>query len=234
MSPSESSVIELPGRDVVAAEALSWPDRARAAVVTDAASYQRTAELLLGIKALRKRVAEVHDPNIKRWVDGHRAALRDKADADTPLTEAEGIIKASLSAYDRQQEQIRQDEQRKADAEARRREEDQRVALAAEMEREGQQYGDVALVREAEALIAAAPPPVVAAPVAKATPKVAGISYRDTWKFRVVNPALVPTQYKVTTINESAIRAVVNGLKGNTSIPGVEVYCERTVAAGGR
>ena len=55
----------------------------------------------------------------------------------------------------------------------------------------------------------------------KATPTVSGISYRDVWKFRVVNAALVPNDYKV--IDEVKISGVVRATKGTLQIPGIKM-----------
>lgn len=235
-----AEVLEFSGREV-RDEALTWPDRARAAVITDTASYTAAADLLLGVKALRKRIAETFDPHVKRAFEAHRALTREKADAEAPLTEAERIVKDALVAYDREQERQRQEAQRKADEEARRREEDERLALAAAMEKEGNEYGDAALVREAEALIAAPPPPVVAAPVAKATPKVAGVSYRTTYSAQVTDiVALIrfvaanPTHVALLTPNITALNGQARSLKQSMRIPGVRVVESRDVAAGGR
>lgn len=230
MVPTES-LTEVPGREV-ATEAVSWPDRARALAVTTPETYSLAAEMLLGIKALRRKIADTFDPHIKRAYDVHRGLTREKADAEAPLTETERIVKDKLASYDQEQERQQRERQRQADALARQHEEDERLERAAAMELAGKAHGDTELVAEAEALIAEPAPMVVAAPVAKATPKVAGISYRDAWKFRIVNEAVIPRQY--LSVNESAIRSVVNGLKDKANIPGVEVYSERVVAAGGR
>lgn len=231
MTPTDSTVIDFPAQ-AIAAEAQSWPSRARGVVIADDTSYRGACDLLLGIKDLRKRVAEVHDPNIKRWHDGHRAAIKDKKESDDPLDEAERIIKRSLAAWDEAQERERRERQRQADEEARQRDETERLERAAAMEIEGKEYGDDALVQEAHALIEPPPMAVVAAPVAKAVPKVSGVSYRKVPKFRIVNPDLVPRQYCAPV--ESKIRGVVNSLGDKANIPGVQVYFETVVAAGGR
>lgn len=240
MTPTESTVIDLPTREIQN-EALAWPEQARAAMVTDAESYQRAASLLLGIKALRKKIAETFDPNIKRWVEGHRAALREKADAEAPLTEAEWIIKGTLVAFDHEQDRRRREAQRIADEEARRREEDERVERAAQLEAEAHEYGDAACLAEAEALINTPPPVMAAAPVAKATPKVAGISYRTTYSAQVTDlMALVrfvaanPSHAALLSPNMVALNGQARSLKMAMRIPGVTVNETRDIAAGGR
>lgn len=226
-----STVLELPDRQVVT-EALAWPDQARALTIHDVDTYAQGCALLLGIKDLRKKIAETFDPHVRRAHEAHKALVKEKADAEAPLTEAERILKGALTTYDQEQERIRRDEQRKKDEEAR--QEAERLALeqAAALELEGHATGDEAMVAEAHAIIAAPIAPVPMAPVQKATPKVSGISMRKTWGFRIVNPALVPNQYRV--IDEAKIRGVVRSLGQAANIPGVEVYEETTVAAGRR
>lgn len=242
MTPIESTVLEFPAQaSEVKADALTWPERARALRITDGESYTRASELLLAIKALRKRAGEVHDPNIKRWLDGHRAALRDKADVEAPLTEAERVVKDAMVAYDREQDRLQREAQRKADEEARQREEQDRLERAAAMEREGNAFGDTALVAEAEALISEPAPIVQAAPVAKATPKVAGITYRTTYSAQVTDVvALIrfvaanPSHAALLTPNLTALNAQARSLRTALQIPGVRVIETKDVAAGSR
>lgn len=226
-----STVLELPDRQVVT-EALAWPDQARALTVTDVDTYARGCALLLGIKDLRKKIAETFDPHVRRAHEAHKALVKEKSDAEAPLTEAERILKGALTAYDQEQERIRREEQRKKDEEARIEAERMALEQAAALELEGHATGDETLVAEAHAIIAAPIAPVPMAPVQKLTPKVAGISMRKTWAFRIVNPTLVPNQYRV--IDEAKIRGVVRSLGPASNIPGVEVYEETTVAAGRR
>jgi hypothetical protein len=226
-----ASLLEVPDR-AVADEALAWPDRAKAAVITDADTYATACGLLLGIKDLRKKIAETFDPHVRRAHEAHKALVKEKADAEAPLTQAEVILKGALTAYDREQERLRQEEQRRIDEAARR--EAERLALeqAAALEAEGHATGDAAMVAEAHAIIDAPIAPVPMAPAVKATPKVAGVALRKSWAFRIVNANLVPRQYHV--IDESKIRGVVRSLGQAANIPGVEVYEETSVAAGRR
>ncbi len=230
MTPPEASVLDVPSQ-AIKDEAVSWPDKAKAALITDHESYHGVAEFLLGIKALRKKIAETFDPHIKRAFEAHRALTKEKADAETPLTDAETLIKGRLAAWDTEQERLRLEAQRVADEKARQSEEDDRLARAAAMEIEGQQFGDEQMVAEAHELITQPAPVIVAPPVARATPKVSGISYRTVVKFRIVNPDLVPRQYCAPV--EAKIRGIVTALGMNANIPGVQTYTERVVAAGG-
>src|SRR5688572_27692367 len=102
----DSLLLDVPAR-AVAAEALTWPDRAGAAEVTDPDTYRSAAEHLLGIKALRAKVGETFDPHIQTAHRAHKDLVAEKAKAETPLAEAEKIIKRSLAEYDHAQEEAR-------------------------------------------------------------------------------------------------------------------------------
>lgn len=71
---------------------------------------------------------------------------------------------------------------------------------------------------------------VVAPVIEREAPKVAGVSTRESWKFEITDPAVVPRQYLV--IDEAKIRKVVQALKADAQIPGVRVWSERQLAAG--
>ena len=63
-------------------------------------------------------------------------------------------------------------------------------------------------------------------------PEVDGAEMREPWDFRIVDAAKVPDEYKL--IDEAKIRRVVKALKGETHIPGVEVFQGVTAAVSAR
>lgn len=222
-------------------EAASWPEQARALAVVDDATSVRASEMLKGIKALRQRIAETFDPHIKRAHDAHRALCREKQEAEAPLTEAETILKRGLVAYDDAQEAARRVRERELEEQARREEETRRLDAAAALEREAQAAGDPTLLYEAEEMIAApVPTPVVS--VAKTTPKVAGIVYRDNWKahpdvdVKALAAAITSGAVSVTLLlpNMTALNQLARATKGSQPIPGVRFFNDRGVAAGSR
>jgi hypothetical protein len=225
----------------VTEEALTWPERARTTVVIDASSYQSAGELLKGIKQLRQKIAETFDPHIKRAYDSHRALCEEKRQAETPLTEAERVIKNALVAYDNEQERIRREEQRRLEEAARLEQEREAIERAAALEREGNAFGDASMVAEAQQVIEEqlqAPPPPVAA-VARTTPKVSGIVHRSTWSARVTDAmALIrfvaanPSHAGLLQVNQAALNAQARSLKGAMRLPGVQPIETRDVAAG--
>jgi hypothetical protein len=217
--------------ETVKSDALAWPERAAALRVTDTQSYTIASEMLKGIKALRNRIADVFDKHISAAHAQHKALVKEKADAEAPLTQAEGTIKRSLIAYSEEQERIRKAEERRLAEIARKAEEDRRMAEAAALEAEALATGDVEMLATANEIVEAPlVAPVVTLP--KATPTVSGISYREVWKFRVTNVALVPREF--LAVDETKIGGVVRAMKGLAKIPGVEVYSEKVASASGR
>ncbi|MDQ3171339.1 MAG: hypothetical protein M3Q55_14485 [Acidobacteriota bacterium] len=232
--------IHLVSANQVRSEALTWPERARAVVIRDDASYTGAAELLKGIKALRGRIAETFDPHIKRAHEAHKALVRDKTETEAPLTEAEGVLKQTLVTYQQEQEAIRRAEARRLEDAARQAEETRRLEEAAALERVAADTGDESMRATAHEVLDA-PMPTMAVPVARATPKVAGISYRETYSGRVVSvPKLIafvgrnPQFSNLLTPNMTAINQLARAHKDMLQIDGIEVVKERIAAASGR
>jgi len=204
--------------------ALTIPERASALQIVTARDYEEAANLLLSIKEVQKEIDASYDPVIKKAFEAHREAIAAKKKVEAPLREAEAIIKPKLSAYDAEQERIRLEAERKAQAEAVRLEEERRLQEAIEAE----QSGDTA---EADAIIAS---PAYVAPVSipKTTPKVQGITYRETWNYEITDINKLPREYLKP--DEVKIGQVVRALRSAARIPGIRVYSSRTVAAGRR
>lgn len=211
----------------------AWPDRARAIVIADDRTFIAAGELVNEIKSLRKEIDSTFDPIIQKAHEAHREALAQKKRHEAPLAEAELIIKKSLNVYRTEQERKADDERRRLEDEARKREEERRLEEAQEL----QDAGDI---QAAEEVISEpiAPPPVRVAPP---TPKVAGVQFRETWTFAVENlhqlvqhVAAHPEDLNLLQANTTAIRQMVNARKTACRIPGVRVWSEKNVAAGGR
>lgn len=217
----------------VVERALTFPDQARALRIADAVSYAQACEFLKGIKTLRTEIAETFQPHITRAHESHKALIKEKADAEAPLADAERITKAALVTYDQQQEQARRAEEARVRAELKRQEEERRLSEAVALEAAGE-------TEDADALLAE-PIPVPVVAVQPTTPKVSGISYRETWGAEVVDLAALvafvatrPEFAGLLTPNMPALNAQARSLKGALQIPGVKAVCTRDVAAGRR
>ena len=204
-------------------KALTVPDKARQIKVVDNDTYLAAGQMLVEIKGLRKEINSTFDPIIKKAYEAHREAKAQKTRAESPLIEAENIIKPALKNYDDEQERKRRQEEARLQEIARKQEEDRRLAEAAEIEKSGDK-------KLAEAVLAA---PVEVAPVivAKTAPKVQGISFTERWTFRVVNPALVPREFM--KLDEVKTGQYARAMKSAGKIPGIEIYSEKSVSGRG-
>lgn len=196
-------------------EALAWPAKAKALIVRDQQSYQQATGDLLGIKDLMNRINEYCDPNIKRWHEGHKAAVADKKATVQPLLDAEAIYKTNISKWVQEQERIRLEAQRKADEEARKREEEARLALAIEAEQNGAS-------KETTEEILNMPIQMVAPTVAPTFNQAEGVSTRKYWKWRLVDESRIPRNFLM--VDEKKINAIVRSMGPKAGIPGIEVY----------
>lgn len=219
----------------VTERALTWPQRAGALTIQSPESYTEAGEMLKDIKALRKEVDAAFDPIIAAAHAAHREACSQKKRAETPLAEAEQILKRGLITYDTEQEQIRRGEERRLQELARQEEEVRRLDEAAALEREASAAVNLMegyqLRREAEALLEQ---PIVApvVTVERSTPKIAGLSYREVWRYRIVDATQIPREY--LAVDEQKIAGVVRATKGTITIPGVEAYPDKVASAGSR
>jgi len=204
----------------VNALALSVPDQAKQISIKTMDDYVRAGEIMLTIKAIRKKITETFKP-IKQKMDAAKQEVLDQERAaDAPLKEAESWLSPQIITWNREQERIRQEEEARLREIARKEEEERQLQEAILAEQSGQK-------EEAEAIMDA---PVQAAPVVvpKSVPKVAGMSIRDNWKFRITNEKLIPREY--LKVDEVKIGQVVRAMKSAANIAGVEVYNEGTVS----
>lgn len=210
--------------EIVEQKALTIPEQAKGIAVIDNASLLISNEILLRIKDIRKEISEAFDPIIKKAYEAHKTAVAQKKKAEAPLIEAEGYIKPQIATYIAEQERKRREEEERLRQEALRAEEERKLQEAIIAEQEGNQEEAEAILNEQTFI----PPPIVE----KATPKLQGVSISKVWKFRVVNPDVIPRMYLLPDIVK--IGQIVRSLKGSTNIPGIEVYTEDSVSAGRR
>lgn len=222
------------------AQVVSWPDRAKRTAVTDGPSYEAAAELLKAIKSLRAEVDTTFDKHIKSAHGAWKGLLAEKARHETPLTDAETVIKRALVTYDQEQERLRREEQRRLDDLARQQAEDEALARAAALEAEGQQFGDAGMVMEAAQIVEEAiqaPAPI--APMAKKeTPKVAGIAMVTTWSCTCTDLAALiryvaahPEQSNLLQFNQTSGNALARSQRERMNIPGLRAVPTQGVAA---
>ena len=189
--------------------------------VTTAAEYTAAGEELKKVKAAAKRLDEIRKSMTKPLDAAKRAIMDFFREPETKLQRAESDIKRAMIAYSEEQERIRREEQRKAE-EAARKEREKLEAQAATAAAAGK-------IERAEQLEQRAAT-VVAPVIQREAPKVTGLATREVWKFEIIDASALPREY--LTVDEKKIGAVVRALKGDTNIPGVRVWAEKSLAAG--
>lgn len=209
------------------------------------------------IEEERLKITRPIDESKKRVMEFFRAPLE-------ILDQAERLLKGELAKFETAERQRIAAERAEAERVARaEREEAERVAreareraeaerreaarLAAEARSEAEQKAAQEAAARAEAAAeqaaeadavaetaAVAPPPAI---VTEA-PKAAGVSFRTTYKARVVDRdvflahALQNAERRsLLSIDESALNALARAFKGALQIPGIEFYEERNTAA---
>ena len=226
-------------------------DQAASWKITNEAQYASAADSLKVIKAFRREAADVFDGPRKAT----RAAAQSVLDAfrrvDDPLKKAEQITKRAMGDHVDRVERVAEDARRKAEVEARRLADVERVKAeqraleeAAAIEKAG--LPDVAAARVETALAAPDPEPVAAVIAAPPPPKVAGVHTRKKRTGRVVNlPAFVSwclasgRLAEFVTVNQGALDRLVTaaakpGADSTVVVPsGIEVDVETVVVSKG-
>ena len=164
--------------------------------------------------AAQKAVTQPLEAQKKSAIAWFRDRIVSKLDA------AENTLKRAILAYQAEQDRIRREAQRAAD-EAARKERERIERQAAAAAKKGQDEKAEQLAERAQTIVA----PVVQTEA----PKVSGMSTRDVWKWEITDPAAIPREY--LAVDEVKIGKVVRALKGDTTIAGVRVWAEQTLAA---
>jgi hypothetical protein len=198
-------------------QALSVADEAKAIIIKDQISYDRAAEKLLGVRTLIKQIDETFDPDIKRWHEGHKAALATKKKVLGNLPFADATLVRLIGQWEIEQRRIREENDRKEREAALKREEDARLALALEAESHGAEEETVREILET-------PQPIQVQPSKPTFKPAAGLSSsrKPVYRWRTTNANMIPRGYLM--IDEVKINGIVRAMGKQTQIPGIEVY----------
>lgn len=205
--------IALPETNV---DGLSAVERAGQIVINTNNDYLAADSFCAGLKDLEKQVDAMFDEHIDAAFKAHRALTAKKKKFSEPIQDARKIIKGKLDVYERAQEAIREEQERKLQSEAKKQAEERALAAALAAEKDGDKQTSDAIMQEPVTV------PVVA--VAKFTPKTQTV-LTTWWKFRVTDLMAVPREYLM--LDEVKTGQVVRALKAQTKIAGIEAYSER-------
>lgn len=205
-------------------KAVATVEKAQDMMIASNEDYKVAGDFLLDLKDLQKQINEFMDPIIKKAHEAHKEAIKQKKTVESPLKEAEKIVKTKMQAWYELEEKKRQEEERRLQEQAQKEAEEKRLAEAEALEKAG---NDEAALNKLDEDVAA---PTVIVP--KQTPKIEGVSNRQVWNYRIKDESKIPREYMIP--DRVRIGQIVRANKDRTDIPGVEVYSETNLAAGRR
>lgn len=212
--------------------------------ITDSATYVRVVAAGTDAASNMKSIESVFKPICEQRHARWRRATELRAEKLKPFEEIKKKASELIGAYERDQERTRRaeeerlqaEQQKLAEAEAKRKADEQAIADAEVLAAEGDHKGAEAVLNNP------VPVPVYVPPVIlqKSVPKVAGKSSVTTWEWRVrksancnapdphetekcsVCLAEVPREYLI--LDTKMIGQLVRAMKEKTAIPGIEPY----------
>ncbi|GJQ59753.1 MAG: hypothetical protein D8M57_13070 [Candidatus Scalindua sp. AMX11] len=208
------------------AKALSVFETAKKILVKDQDSYDYQVSVLRSIKTQaaeiekeRKDLVTPFQRGVKRLNEFFGYGATANSGPLLSLKRAETLIKAALVKYTNEQEAERKREEREAQAKADKQKE-KLEKKADKQEEKGQEEKAEETRLEAQSV----PVPIVPPKVEKAK----GVSFKEIWKFKIIDVKKIPRQYLV--VDEKTLGNIARSTKGKVNIPGVEFYPEKSVA----
>lgn len=197
-------------------------------VVTNPDEYQNAGSLLARIKAEIKARLEYWKPAKKKLDEAHAEICKKEKDSIAPLKELEKTVGQKMSLWSEAEEKRRRDEEVRLQAEARKKADEDAKRQADLLKKSGRPEEAKAVMQQASV-----PVPVV---VPSAVPKVAGLSQRKTWRFKIVDSSKLQRQFLMP--DDVAIGSLVRSLgKAAEQVVGpgaIEAWEESSFAGRGR
>jgi len=200
-----------------------------------------SGEVLDSLDMTIKKVGEHFDPGCQDADKLHKARTGERAKYLSPLKQAVLDWRSKISVYNRIVQARVEAEQKKLEAEALKKAEDEKINLAAELEKTGQK-------EQAHAVIEDTTPPIIVTPKLEA-PKAQGVSLGQTWNGELVSLpdlvraiasgsapiSLLKLDKKGKTIPIAAnLKRFAKATSGSMQVPGVRFYPESTVGRKGK
>jgi hypothetical protein len=199
-------------------KALTWPQKAASIVIVDQSSYDAAGEMLVGIAGLKKEIIAYNAEPKKLTHQAWKSVCERERNGLDPLETAEKTLKGNMGRFIQIEREKQAAAQRKADEEARRVEEENRLKLAAEAEKFGAPEETISEILEA-------PLPIVAPIVAPSVAPVVGVSTgsKKVYKWRLVSEHMIPREF--LKVDEVKINAYVRNFTPGFSKPlaGIEI-----------
>ncbi len=224
------------------AEGLTILEKANAMTVSCQKDFEMASAFQTFCKTKINNIKEFFKGDKRKADELHASLCAKEKMALAPYVDAYGLAGQKMGAFWAEQERKRKEaeeaarrERERLEAEAARKHqeevekaqkeaEDLKLAAAATAEARGdKEKAQVILEAQIVVTVAHPAPIAVAMPVIEA-PKAEGTVVRHDWGYRIVDPGMIPREYLIP--DEPKIKRIVKALKGETKIPGVEVYAE--------
>jgi hypothetical protein len=213
-----TDIAPTPDAGALNAQTQTTLDEVRGLRVTDIDSYTAAGLHVTSLRALTKRIEAFFDPHVRRAHEAWKGLTSERRTLVDPVEAEVARLGREMAAYVTEQERVARLAQEAAHRAAIEAERAASVAEAAAMETAGL-GGDAAAVVEG---LLTVDPVAVLPPQAAALPKLAGVSYRDEWRYEVTDERLVPRAYLM--VNEPMVAKTVAATQGAVDIPGIRVF----------
>lgn len=220
-------VIAVPDEAKVQADLLPLVARAQALVVTNQEEHGHAQEFLVEATRFERGVVQMFETPKQLAFQAHRSICDLEHTLLDPVRSAKKTASAAITKYEGEERERALAEQRRLEAEARKRMEEQALAQAAAIEASG----DAELAEQVLEDAATAPaPPVHVVPKVTSTP---GVGSRTTWRAEVTDlQALIryvaasPGHVNLIEANMTALNGLARSLRGAMNVPGVRAVSE--------
>jgi len=227
MSDSENTTGAVIGPDNITQTGIRQMETwAKELAIHTPAEYQTAIDGLKQVKTLRQGITRFFEDSKTKAHAAWKAICGNEKQFTDRLDVVEAKAKNILTAYARVEEEKRQAEQRRLQAEA-----DEAARRERErLEKEAAKLKTPEKREERLAQAAAVVAPVVN--IAPTTPEVKGTAMRKVWRARVVDAQAVPREWLM--VNDKALNAFAVSTKGAVPVKGVEFYVEDRMAVSTR
>lgn len=226
-----SALPEEPPDKSLETTAITIRDKATAIKIVDQASYDIAAAEFNAACHLEKQIKDYHAPLKQKAHEAHKAICDAEKEMLTPVVQAKQSLSRAIGAWDEEQERIRLAEQRRLEAEAQARADEEALEAALDAEQHG------ADAEEIEAVLSNSQPltRISAAPTYQKS-----VSTRENWSAQVVSLAQLvkaaaqnPAYLAYLQPNEATLNALARAQKSLFQIPGCKAV-KQTNAIRGR
>jgi hypothetical protein len=214
-------------------EPMSMLEKAKALRITNSIEYIVACDARLAIDDMIVDRKANHDPVVQSAYETHKKACKAREDDLNPLVEARRLYQQAIAGWQREQEELAEQERRRQQKEIEAQAFEAREAEIVDAEIAGASVEEVKAIVEREVYV----PPVVAPARPVSVPKVSGIrKIAANWKavlnpndpealFRLAQFVVANRQFlSLIEVNESSANSLAKGLKATMQIPGLVAY----------